>query len=176
APPSHKADGGLRRQLRGELDWITLKALEKRREDRYASAADFAADIRRYLANETISAGPPSRLRKIDRFLRRHWLATASVFAIIVTLSVSQMLLLQKNRELEAERDRANVAAATSENVTAFLLDIFKASSPVDPDAGKATARELLERGHARIEGDALLENRTRARLLTALGDAYGSL
>ncbi|HEX7029371.1 MAG TPA: serine/threonine-protein kinase, partial [Gammaproteobacteria bacterium] len=120
AAPSQKASGLLRRQLRGELDWIVLKALEKQRADRYASAADLAADIRRHLNNETVSAGPPSRLRKIDKFVRRHWLATASALAVIVTLSVSQLLLVQKNRELEAERDRANVAAATSESVTAF--------------------------------------------------------
>ncbi|HEX6930285.1 MAG TPA: tetratricopeptide repeat protein, partial [Gammaproteobacteria bacterium] len=84
--------------------------------------------------------------------------------------------LIHANRELERQRDRANIAASASENVTAFLLDIFKASNPANADAGKVTARELLERGHARIEKDVALDNRTRVRLLVALGDAYGSL
>ncbi|HEX7047683.1 MAG TPA: serine/threonine-protein kinase [Gammaproteobacteria bacterium] len=175
-PPSQKVDGTLRRQLRGDLDWIVLKALEKRRADRYASAADLAADIRRHLDNETVSAGPPSRLRKIDKFVRRYWLATASVLAIIVTLSVSQMLLIQKNRELEIERDRASVEAATSENVTTFLLDIFKASNPTNADGGKVMARDLLDRGREKIAQDASLPDDVRLRLTLSLAKAYASL
>ena len=61
-------------QLRGDLDWIVLKALEKDRARRYQTAADFAADIQRHLAHEPVVACPPSRLylfRKLVRLLRR---------------------------------------------------------------------------------------------------------
>ncbi len=62
----------LRRLLDGDLDWITMKALEKARERRYASLAEFAADIQRHLEHRPVLASPPSSLYRVRKFLRRH--------------------------------------------------------------------------------------------------------
>jgi serine/threonine protein kinase/tetratricopeptide (TPR) repeat protein len=62
----------LRRLVDGDLNWITTKALEKVRERRYASVADFAADIQRHLEHRPVFASPPSRLYQVRKFLRRH--------------------------------------------------------------------------------------------------------
>lgn len=62
----------LRRLLDGDLNWITLKALEKVRDRRYASVAEFAADIQRHLEHRPVLASPPSRLQRIRKFVRRH--------------------------------------------------------------------------------------------------------
>jgi serine/threonine protein kinase/tetratricopeptide (TPR) repeat protein len=62
----------LRRLVDGDLNWITTKALEKVRERRYASVAEFAADIQRYLEHRPVLASPPSRLYEVRKFLRRH--------------------------------------------------------------------------------------------------------
>ena len=62
----------LRRLVDGDLNWITMKALEKVRERRYASVAEFAADIQRYLEHRPVLASPPSRLYRARKFLRRH--------------------------------------------------------------------------------------------------------
>jgi serine/threonine protein kinase/tetratricopeptide (TPR) repeat protein len=62
----------LRRLVHGDLNWITTKALEKVRERRYASVAEFAADIQRHLEHRPVLASPPSRLYQVRKFLRRH--------------------------------------------------------------------------------------------------------
>jgi len=174
--PSQRLQPPLRRYVRGELDWITLKAIEKQRSLRYPSAAELATDLRRFLNNETVTAGPPSKLRKLEKFVRRHWLGTVSVFAVIVTLAVSQMLLLQKNRELQTERDRANIESLRSASITAFLLDIFNASDPKNPEAGKISARELLDRSRKQIENDTSLPEEARLHMVLALKQAYKNL
>ena len=68
----------LGRQLRGDLDWIVMKALEKDRARRYETAYGFAMDIRRYLADEPVLAGPPSVGYRWGKFLRRHRWASAA--------------------------------------------------------------------------------------------------
>src|SRR5262249_42231022 len=60
------------RQLRGELDWIVMKALEKDRTRRYETANGFAADVQRYLNDEPVLACPPSRWYRFGKFARRH--------------------------------------------------------------------------------------------------------
>jgi serine/threonine protein kinase len=64
--------GTLSRQLRGDLEWITLRALEKERERRYSSAAEFASDIERHLRDEPVLAGPPRLAYRARKFVRRH--------------------------------------------------------------------------------------------------------
>src|SRR5262249_26238865 len=62
----------LTRLLRGELDWIVMKALEKDRNRRYETANDFAQDVQRYLADEPVAAGPPSAGYRLRKFVRRN--------------------------------------------------------------------------------------------------------
>jgi serine/threonine protein kinase/WD40 repeat protein/Tfp pilus assembly protein PilF len=76
----------LRRRLRGELDWIVMKALEKDRERRYASAADFAQDVHRYLTHEPVEAGPPSAAYRLKKLARKHRAALSVVTLICVLL------------------------------------------------------------------------------------------
>jgi serine/threonine protein kinase/tetratricopeptide (TPR) repeat protein len=73
----------LQRKLRGDLDWITLKALEKDRTRRYASVEAMAADIRNYLNHQPVSAAPPGSVYLAGKFIRRHRQA-----AIVLTLAV----------------------------------------------------------------------------------------
>jgi serine/threonine protein kinase len=80
---------GLTRQLRGDLDWITLKALEKDRKRRYATVAAFATDIGRFLDDQPVEARPPSSTYRIRKFTRRHRLAVAAVAAIITILAAA---------------------------------------------------------------------------------------
>ena len=58
--------------LRGELDWVVMKCLEKHRERRYETANALARDIQRYLAEEVVEARPPSAGYRLSKFLRRH--------------------------------------------------------------------------------------------------------
>ena len=95
----------LNRAVRGELDWIVMKALEKDRRRRYETANDFAADVMRYLTDEPVEACPPSAWYRFRKFARKHRAALATAGAIAVLLvvgsAVSTVLMV---RALSAER------------------------------------------------------------------------
>ena len=92
----------LARQLRGECDWIALKALEKDRERRYESAGALARDLQRYLASEPVEASPPSRTYRARKFAARYRLAlgaaTAFVGALIAAVIWMSIALRQQQR------------------------------------------------------------------------------
>jgi serine/threonine protein kinase/DNA-binding beta-propeller fold protein YncE len=111
--------GSLRKLLAGDLDWITLKAIEKDRTRRYASASELAADIARHLVDEPVVARPPSARDRLRKFVRRHrgGVAAASLVAasMAVGLAVSTSLYLQVRAKQAASDHQsylANIAAA----------------------------------------------------------------
>ncbi len=79
----------LHRLVDGDLNWITMKALEKARERRYASVADFAADIQRHMEDQPVLASPPGRVYRTRKFLRRHRLAAVGTAAGVLFLLLS---------------------------------------------------------------------------------------
>jgi serine/threonine protein kinase len=90
----------LRRLVGGDLNWITLKALEKTRERRYASVAALAADIERHIEDRPVLASPPGRLYRTGKFLRRHRLAllgTAAGLVLILLSGLTVWSLLHRN-------------------------------------------------------------------------------
>jgi len=95
----------LQKLIRADLDWIVMKTLEKDRNRRYDSVSEFAADIKRYLNDEPVLAGPPSTTYRFKKFIRRHrTLVTASsavALVIIVGLIISTSLYLRMNQALK---------------------------------------------------------------------------
>ena len=92
----------LRHKLRGDLDWITLKAVEKDRTRRYASVHTMATDIRNYLVHQPVMAAPPSILYRIRKFTRRHRqliAACAMVFIIVIVISWTLRTYIQSNKQ-----------------------------------------------------------------------------
>jgi WD40 repeat protein len=77
----------LARLVRGELDWIVMKALEKDRRRRYETASSLAQDVQRYLRNEPVEAGPPSAVYKLRKFARKHrWALLGAAFCLAVLM------------------------------------------------------------------------------------------
>ena len=72
--------------LRGELDWVVMKCLEKSRDRRYETANELARDVERYLANEPVEARPPSNSYRLAKFIRRNRLAVASAATVLLLL------------------------------------------------------------------------------------------
>ncbi len=95
----------LARLVRGELDWIVMRALEKDRVRRYDTANAFARDIQRYLAGDPVEAGPPSAIYRFSKFARKYrpWLYTAAAFAALL-LSATAVSAWQAFRATQAER------------------------------------------------------------------------
>jgi WD40 repeat protein/serine/threonine protein kinase len=102
--------------MRGELDWIVMKALEKDRNRRYESASAFAADVQRYLHDEPVHACPPSRWYRFGKFARRNKRSLVTAGILCMTLLVSMMAVavsavwaaLQAQERVELEADHKN--------------------------------------------------------------------
>jgi tetratricopeptide (TPR) repeat protein len=175
--PSDCVTGERAAMLRGDLDWITLKAIEKDRTRRYSSVQELASDLERHARNEPVLAGPPSWSYRAGRFVRRHRLAVAlaaSLFAAMLLFGTAMAWLARENAR---ERDRANAEAEIARRVTAFTAELFGLASPEVSGDSEISARELLDAGVGRLEGGALKGEKpeVRAALLEAAGDAYRS-
>ena len=112
----------LARDLRGDLNWITMKAMAKDRGRRYASASEFAADIARHLRDEPVMASPPSASYRFGKFIKKHRgpvLALAAVFlSLVLGLGASTVLYFRAERQrLEAEAQRAEAFRQRAEAV-----------------------------------------------------------
>jgi serine/threonine protein kinase len=83
-------------ELRGDLDWVTLKALHKDRAHRYQDAEALADDLERYLDNKPVEAAPPDRLYRLSRFSRRHRSGLAAVLAVSLVLGAVLWLMAAK--------------------------------------------------------------------------------
>ncbi|NIV48038.1 MAG: serine/threonine protein kinase, partial [Gammaproteobacteria bacterium] len=73
-------------QLRGDLDWIVMRALEREKDDRYRSPAALAADLQRYLDDRPVEAGPPTLSYRLKKFTRRHRTAVAAALGGLALL------------------------------------------------------------------------------------------
>jgi tetratricopeptide (TPR) repeat protein len=163
-------------RLRGDLDWITMKALDKDRTRRYATANTLAADIRHHLNHEPVLAGPPSTVYKVGKFVRRHRVGAALTAATAMLLiAVAVTLAIQAGR-IARERDRANLEAEASRQVTGFLVSLFQVSDPSEARGSVVTAREILDRGSARIDAELGRQPEVQGRLMATMGVVYRSL
>jgi non-specific serine/threonine protein kinase/serine/threonine-protein kinase len=166
----------LRRDLRGDLDWIVMKAMDPDRSRRYESAAGLANDLRRYLAQEPVLARPPSARYRVSKFVQRHRLGVAA--AGIVALAVVAGAVLSTIgfvRASRAERLAAAEAAAANE-VTRFLVDLFRISDPDQARGSTLTARELLDRGALDVRTSLAGQPVLQSRILLTLGTVYQRL
>jgi non-specific serine/threonine protein kinase/serine/threonine-protein kinase len=172
----HSEPGRLARVLRGDLDWIAMKALEKDRTRRYGSASDFAADIRRFLHSEPVLAGPPGAMYRIRKFARRHptGLVVSGTFLIVV-IAFGLVMAIQARR-IATERDAAARERDRAGQVSAFLLSLFQASDPDRAKGENLTARDLLDRGAQRLQEELKDQPQTRATLLHTIGGVYRAL
>jgi len=93
----------LKRKLAGDLDWITLKAIEKDRARRYATTDAFALDVRRYLRHEPVSAAPPGVVYRSRKLFRRHRIAVAAAVAGILTMAGVTLGIAMYGRARQAQ-------------------------------------------------------------------------
>ena len=164
------------KQLRGDLDWIVMKAMEKDRTRRYNSASDLAADVQRHLRNDPVLAGPPSTTYRMRKFVLRHKVGVlaASVVMLAVLLGIfgTGIGLVRAKRAEHVAREEAE----TARQIADFLVGLFKVSDPSASVGNTITAREILDRGATRIQNELGDQPGTQARLMNTMGDVYTSL
>jgi len=163
-------------ELRGDLDWITMRAMEKDRTRRYASVSEFAADLRRHLENVPVLASPPGAAYRVRKFVRRHRLGvTAATALVAVVVAFGAMMAVQAQR-IARERDRANREADASKHVADFLVKLFNVSDPSEARGNAVTAREILDSGARQIERTLADQPAIQSRLEATIGTVYTNL
>ena len=166
----------LAKQLHGDLDWITLKALERDRTRRYQTANALARDVARHLIHEPVAAGPPSAVYRMGKFVRRHRLAVAAGAALLVLLVAFSTVVAVQAGRIARERDRANREAAAATQVADFLSGLFKISDPSEARGNTLTAREILASGASQIDQQLRDQPEVQARLQSTIGGVYTGL
>jgi eukaryotic-like serine/threonine-protein kinase len=195
-----------REPIDAEVDWITMKALEKEPSRRYQSAAELAADVQRYLSGRAVEAGPATAAYRVRKFVARHTLALAAgsvvAAALVIATGVSVAMLVNARRaeaqaiELARAAQRAEEDAAQKEAIAATSAgeartNLDRAASlagftnklitGIDPSVaqGRDTGlmHDLLSDASKRLdEKSASLDPTVRVALRGMIGDAYLSL
>ncbi|MEM9595571.1 MAG: serine/threonine-protein kinase, partial [Acidobacteriota bacterium] len=163
------------RRLEGELDAIVGTALRKEPARRYASVDHFAADLRRFLDGLPVTAVPDSLAYRSHKWLRRNAVPAALAALVVIALVAGLVARTVEARRAEQEKERANLEAAVSEQVAAFLETVFDSAAPFGAENRDVTARELLDAATGRV--DQLEEQPlVQARVLKTMGRAYKEL
>jgi non-specific serine/threonine protein kinase/serine/threonine-protein kinase len=175
--------GILPRILRGDLDAITLKAMEKDRSRRYGSASDLAADVGRYLRHEPVLARTPSTAYRAAKYVRRHRVGVAVAATLVTLLAAFAGTTAAQARRVARERDRANAEAQratreaeAAERVSALLTSMFKVSDPGEARGNSITAREVLDRAAPEVEAALARQPELQARMMSTIGEVYENL
>jgi serine/threonine protein kinase/formylglycine-generating enzyme required for sulfatase activity len=164
----------LSRLMKGELDWLVLKALEKDRTRRYETANGLARDIQRYLADEVVEARPPSVSYRVSKFVRRHkgqvMAASLVLFALVGGIVGTTLGLFEAKRQEQEAQQEADKAKKARD----FLVSIFRIK---DIQAGNTTtARQILSQAEQRIPIEFAEQPELRDELLAAIEDVNRSL
>ncbi len=166
--------------LRGELDWIAMKCLEKDRNRRYATANGLAVDLQRFLAGEAVEARPPSSAYRLAKSMRRHRRTVASAGLLLVSLlggfaGTSWALLRARSAEKDA-RQQSERAVAVSDFLTEDLLG--QASPELNPRSEQVTVEQLLDRSAKSLDNKTALDQtpEVKAEILVVLAATYQAL
>jgi serine/threonine protein kinase len=167
--------GSIDRSLRGDVATIVDHALEKDKARRYPSAAEFAADLRRYLRDEPIQARPASTLYQWRKFAQRNRAlvgAIAAAFVLLVAGTISTALLAVDAR---AKARLAAEEAQNAQSVTDFLIAALSSASPEEAAQREPTIRELLDASAESLEQQAL-PPRVEASIRQTLATTYRAI
>jgi serine/threonine protein kinase/WD40 repeat protein len=149
----------LRKVVRGELDWIVMKALEKDRNRRYETANSLAMDVQRYLADEPVQARPPTILYRFRKFARRNKALVTTALVIALTLLVAAAGMSWKWREAESAREQtaASEKQARDDQVRALEAERLARLREAEALVGQAHGIRLSRRPGQRFDALAAL-------------------
>lgn len=185
----------LSRLMRGDLDWVVMKALAKERERRSASSVGLADDLEKYLNHEPVSAGPPTATYRLRKFVRRNRVQVSAAVVVLVALVLGvvgttlgliearrqeQIAIREIKEKEEAQRaqfDQRNIAWKRLQQVSKMNEILGSIFRDLDPARGakygkplSAVLGERLDRASAEIEGEATGDPVTVARMQMTLG------
>ena len=138
-------------QLKGDLDWIVMKCLEKDRTRRYETANGVAGDIKRHLNNEPVLARPPSTLYEFQKTVRRHKFGFAAAATIVMVMAVGVTLATWQAARATRAEALALRSRSDAEKLSNFMLDDFY--EELEPSGQFETVARLAGRAVAYYDG-----------------------
>ncbi len=181
--------GAVAPPLRGDAEWILLKALEKEPERRYQSAKALSDDLSRYLSGQPILARPPSIIYQLRKFIGRHKFSSSVILILLVLLTAAGIDAVVRAKRIATERDRAllmeqraaqeatsaRIETAKADQIRDFLEEML---TSVDPGSlGRdVTVREVLDRAAELVENNTEAGSEVLAAINATIGRAYYSL
>jgi len=179
------------RDVRGDVDWIVMKALEKDRARRYATAHGLALDVQRYLAGESISARPPSKLYKLQKAVLRNKLlfagiAVVALFLVVSLVVVSASLAKEQQarhdadaalKQAKSDKAKAEKESAKSQQVTQFLEEMLQGVGPsVALGEDTKLLRRIVDQTVGRVGKEMPDQAEVEAELRNSIVGLYGDL
>ena len=191
--------------LRGDLDWIVMKTLEKDRARRYETANGLAADIHRHLINEPIVARPPSNVYRLRKMVRRHRVAFGAAGGILAVLFLGTVvstwqavratraereeIRLRQDAEMQRQNEKqlrqkaetaentAQTEAAKSREVAQFLTEMLRGVTPLSAVRRDTTLlREILQKTATRLDTDLKDQPEVQGDLYQILGSVFDQI
>jgi len=162
--------------IRGDLDWIVMKCLEKDRTRRYETANGLAADIRRHINNEPVVASPPSNAYRLQKFVRRNRAGVLAGSLVLLTLLIGIVgttwgWVAALHQKREAER-QGRIAKHTTE----FLTGMFESIDPQEAKLREITVREILDQASSNIGSAFPNDPMTELPIRRTMMDIYDEL
>lgn len=173
---ARKRGGGkqlLKRQLRGDLHKIVLKATHLDPARRYGGAQELGDDLQRWLQGEPVKARPDSGWYRARRFIARHRWGVAASMAVALSLIAGAVVASWQAREANRHAVRASLQARRAESAKDFLFSMFRSSSPEQWRGREPTARDLLDAGARRLENELAGSPLLRAEMQAEMGGLF---
>jgi eukaryotic-like serine/threonine-protein kinase len=161
--------------VRGDLDWIVMKCLEKDRTRRYETANGLALDLQRHLSNEPVLARPPSKAYRFQKMARRNKAAFATAALIALVLLVATGISVWQAVRATRAQTLANQRLAESEAISKFLTEVFQSPDPAR-DGRTITVAETLGAAAKKLDTELISQPLRRAKLQATLGLTYHAL
>lgn len=162
--------------LHGDLDWITMKALEKDRTRRYGTPAELAGDITRYLKHEPVVARPAGAGYRLQKYVRRHRIVVSAAAGLVMMLGAFVVMQGVQLRRIKLERDRANSERDRAARITGFMTGMFNVADPSEARGNTVTAREILDKASKDIGAGLSKDPEAQAQMMQVMGNVYSSL
>jgi serine/threonine protein kinase len=176
--------------IRGDLDWIVMKTLEKDRSRRYETANGLATDLQRHLNDEPVAARPPSKAYQFRKLVRRNKLAFAAASAVIAALvlgvAASTWQAVRATRaeraqsrlrsEAEVSQKQSQTEAAKASAISNFLQEMLRSANPDSLKGSEYSVRQLLDDYSAGLANHFEGQPEVEAAVRTTIGNAYHRL
>ncbi|MFO1458327.1 MAG: serine/threonine-protein kinase [Verrucomicrobiota bacterium] len=162
-------------EIRGDLDWIVMKCLEKDRRRRYETPNELAADLERHLEDEPVSARPPTAAYRLHKAFRRNRAGFVGGIAVLMALFLG--ILFTSTQAIRARRAEALAMERRddAEAIARFLTDVFRSPDP-KRSGYSFTVAEALRTAAERLDKDLSRMPERRAALQSTLANTYGAI